>query len=169
MSAGSIDQKILLEELRGQREHVFEALDALPTDDLRRPVLPSGWSCLGLVNHLALDDEQFWFQAVIAGDRGVIDDVLASTVSAWNVSSDESADDVLQRYRDNIERSDQVIAASLLDAEPAWWPDLFGSWHLGTVREVLLHVITETATHAGHLDAARELLDGKQHLVLTDS
>jgi hypothetical protein len=29
------------------------------------------------------------------------------------------------------------------------------------VREVILHVITETATHAGHLDAARELLDGR--------
>ena len=29
------------------------------------------------------------------------------------------------------------------------------------MREVLLHVITETATHAGHLDAARELLDGR--------
>ena len=29
------------------------------------------------------------------------------------------------------------------------------------MREVILHVITETATHAGHLDAARELLDGR--------
>jgi hypothetical protein len=31
----------------------------------------------------------------------------------------------------------------------------------------ILHVITETATHAGHLDAARELIDGGQWLVLT--
>jgi hypothetical protein len=30
----------------------------------------------------------------------------------------------------------------------------------------MLHFITETAYHAGHLDAARELLDGKLHLVL---
>jgi len=36
------------------------------------------------------------------------------------------------------------------------------------LREILLHVITETACHAGHLDAARELIDGKQWLVLTD-
>jgi hypothetical protein len=33
--------------------------------------------------------------------------------------------------------------------------------------EVLLHVITETACHAGHLDAARELIDGRQWIVLT--
>ncbi len=35
-----------------------------------------------------------------------------------------------------------------------------------TVRHVVLHVITETAVHAGHLDAARELLDGSQWIVL---
>jgi hypothetical protein len=31
----------------------------------------------------------------------------------------------------------------------------------------VLHVITETATHAGHLDAARELIDGRMWLVVT--
>jgi Protein of unknown function (DUF664) len=35
------------------------------------------------------------------------------------------------------------------------------------VREVILHVTTETAVHAGHLDAVRELIDGRQWLVLT--
>ncbi len=36
------------------------------------------------------------------------------------------------------------------------------------LREVLLHVITETTCHTGHLDAARELIDGRQGLVLTE-
>ena len=40
--------------------------------------------------------------------------------------------------------------------------------HLDNVREVVLHVITETAVHCGHLDAVRELIDDKQHLVLTE-
>lgn len=54
------------------------------------------------------------------------------------------------------------------DAPLAWWPQhLFGEPHLHNVREVLLHVITKTACHAGHLDAARELIDGRQWLVLT--
>jgi hypothetical protein len=35
-----------------------------------------------------------------------------------------------------------------------------------SLREIVLHVLAETATHAGHLDAARELIDGKLHLVL---
>ena len=33
-----------------------------------------------------------------------------------------------------------------------------------TVRGVLLHVIEEVARHAGHLDVARELLDGRTEL-----
>jgi len=30
------------------------------------------------------------------------------------------------------------------------------------VREIILHVISETACHAGHLDAVREIIDGRQ-------
>ena len=36
------------------------------------------------------------------------------------------------------------------------------------MREIVLHVMAETATHAGHLDAARELSDGRLWLVLTE-
>jgi hypothetical protein len=39
----------------------------LTDDDLRRPVLPSGWTCLGMINHLAVDVELFSFRAVVAG------------------------------------------------------------------------------------------------------
>ena len=37
---------------------------------------------------------------------------------------------------------------------------------MDNLREVVLHVITETATHAGHLDAVRELIDGRTWMVL---
>jgi uncharacterized damage-inducible protein DinB len=169
MSSDSQDeQQLLLHVLRRQREHVLAAVEGLDTHDLRRPVLPSGWSCLGLLNHLALDDELFWFQAVIAGDQGVVDEVLSSADNAWSVSADDSPEEVLRRYRENIESADAVITTRSLDAAPAWWPDFFGTWRLQSVREILLHVITETATHAGHLDAARELIDGRQHIVLTE-
>jgi uncharacterized protein DUF664 len=36
------------------------------------------------------------------------------------------------------------------------WPD----WRLPDLRHIVLDVLTEVATHAGHLDAARELIDG---------
>lgn len=148
----------------------METIDGLGDDALRRPILPSGWTCLGLVNHLALDVEHFWFQAVVAGNEEAIEDVL-STVSdnAWVVEDTFPVGSVLERYRRNSERADTIIASSSLEGPPAWWPeDLFGSWRIDTIRGVVLHSLRETATHAGHLDAVRELIDGKLHVVLTD-
>jgi uncharacterized damage-inducible protein DinB len=168
MPDSSAERQVLLGALNRQREHVLEAVEGLGANDLRRQVLPSAWSCIGLVNHLSLDVERFWFQAVIAGDQLAIEDVLASSDNAWNVSDREPVEEVLHRYRANIEHADGIIASRALDAAPAWWPDFFGSWRLHSLREIVLHVVTETATHAGHLDAARELIDGKLHLVLTE-
>jgi uncharacterized damage-inducible protein DinB len=156
----------LLSWLNGQRRHVLGILDGLDADALRRPVLPSGWSCLGLVRHLALDVERFWFRAVVAGNADVIRD-QAEDGDAWQVPADSSAADVLDRYRRESDLADAVITATPAGAALAWWPhDLFGAPHLHSLRDVLLHVITETACHAGHLDAARELIDGHRWLVL---
>ncbi|MFI7394935.1 DinB family protein [Streptomyces tendae] len=161
------ETKALLRVLDGQRRHVLGILDGLDAKDLRRPVLPSGWHCLGLVQHLALDVERFWFRAVVAGNEEVIHG-LTSGDEAWRVATETPAVDVLDRYRREAELADAVITATPADAPLAWWPhDLFGAPHLHTLRDVLLHVITETACHAGHLDAARELIDGRRWLVLT--
>jgi hypothetical protein len=155
----------LLSALNDQRDHVLGILDGLSEDDLRRPVLPSQWTCLGLVQHLALDVERFWFRRVIAGEPG---DDSASEDDGWQVNPDMPAKAVLDLYRQEIQLANEIIAPTPLDAAPAWWPaQLFGSWRLNDLREVILHVITETACHAGHLDAVRELIDGRTWLVLT--
>jgi hypothetical protein len=150
-----------------QREHVLGILDGLPDEALRRPVLPSGWTCLGLVRHLALDVERFWFRQVVAGQPAGVDEP-ASPGSSWEVPDDMPAGEVLALYRQEIELADAVIAATPADAAPAAWPDdLFGGWRLEDMREIMLHVITETACHAGHLDAVRELIDGTRWMVLS--
>ncbi|MFF7604352.1 DUF664 domain-containing protein [Streptomyces parvulus] len=157
----------LLSFLDAQRRHVLGILDGLDAEALRRPVLPSGWSCLGLVQHLALDVERFWFRAVITGDPAVIA-ALDDIDDAWQVAPDVSHTKVLDRYRTEADLADTAVAGAAPDTPLSWWPHhLFGEPHLHTVRDVLLHVITETACHAGHLDAARELIDGKRWMVLT--
>jgi hypothetical protein len=74
---------------------------------------------------------------------------------------------VIERYRQEVARSVATIEQTPLDALPLWWPDFFGDMPVRTLRKNVLHVITETAAHAGHLDAVRELIDGQQWLVLT--
>ena len=157
----------LLKYLNNQREHVLEILEGVDDETLRRPILPSGWSCLGMVQHLALDVERFWFRAVVAGEERVIAS-LAGEPSAWEVGPETPAAAVFDTYRQEIERANAIIAATPLDAPPAWWPvELFGDYRINTVREIVLHVMTETASHTGHLDAVRELIDGKLWMVLT--
>jgi uncharacterized damage-inducible protein DinB len=158
------ERKTLVDYLDAQRRHIVGNLDGLSDDDLRRPVLPSGWTCLGLVHHLAHDVERFWFRSVMAGEpasESVPD-------NAWQVGPDMTAEAVFDLYHREIERANAIIAATPLEAAPAWWPDFFGDWRLNDLREIVLHVITETAIHAGHLDAARELIDGHQWIVLTE-
>ena len=155
----------LLDFLDEQRTHVLGILDGLDDAQLRQPVLPSGWSCLGLVNHLALDVERYWFSCIIGG--GPLDsEPSEDSTRNWQVSASDTAAGILSRYRAEIAASNAVIRDTPLEAPPrqrdAWW----GEWRVPDHRFVLLHVIAETACHAGHLDAARELLDGHQWMTL---
>jgi len=162
---------LLLGALDAQRRHILDAVEGLTDAQLRAPALPSGWSPIGLVRHLTLGGERYWFHTVMAGepldywpaDRPDIDE---SRPADWRVEPVESTEAVPQQYRDAIARADEVIAGLPLDASPARpepdWPE----GRFADLQAVLLHVILDTATHAGHLDAARELIDGRQHLVL---
>lgn len=154
----------LLACLDDQRRHVLGIVAGLEEEALRRPVLPSGWTCLGLIRHLTADVERFWFEAVVAGDPAA-----AGAGNAWEVGPETPAQDVLDGYRRACEAASAALrGVASLDAPPAWWPPgRFGDWRVGTVREVVLHVIAETACHAGHLDAARELIDGRLWYVQT--
>jgi uncharacterized damage-inducible protein DinB len=159
------EARVLLSSLTEQRDHVLGILEGLSEDDLRRPVLPSGWTCLGLVGHLAIDVERFWFRSIIAGEEV---EPRESDAAVWQVAPDVHAEDVFGLYRREIELANTIIAATPLGTPPATWPDEWSSWRLRDLRETLLHVITETACHAGHLDAVRELIDGRTWLVLTE-
>lgn len=90
--------------LDAQRHHVIEALAGLDEASVRRSVLPSGWSCVGLVNHLAVDVERFWFRGVITGEQAVVNQVSVSQDDAWQVGSDASISDVLDLYRQEAGR-----------------------------------------------------------------
>jgi uncharacterized damage-inducible protein DinB len=156
------ERAALLSTLTGQREHVLGILEGLSEEALRRPVLPSGWTCLGLVNHLALDVERFWFRRVAAGEP------VDFPESAWQVGPDVPPETVFGLYRREIGRANAIISATSLDDAPARWPDeLFPGFPARALRGTILHVISETACHAGHLDAVRELIDGRTWLVLT--
>lgn len=162
----SAERAVLLRALAGQREHILRQLEGLTDEQLRRPVLPSGWSCLGLVRHLTLSDERYWFEVVVAGEP--MDFWPDGATGDWLVGPQEPAPEVVGAYRSAIARSTEIIAGRRLADPPEHAEDWWGTVGLAfpDLRSVIVHVLVETSVHAGHLDAVRELLDGRQHIVM---
>jgi uncharacterized damage-inducible protein DinB len=135
--------------LRFARESVLKKTDGLNDEQLRRVLVDTGTTLLGLVEHLA-GVERYWFGYHLTGADPDGD-------SATDVAGDGSTESVLQAYRDAIADSDRAIeragdpntrVARPVDGE-----------HL-TLRWVLAHMTSETARHAGHADILREQIDG---------
>jgi uncharacterized damage-inducible protein DinB len=154
--------ELLKGALQNQRDHILAAVEGLSDADLTTSLVRSGWTPAGLVQHLALDNERFWFRGVFAGLSVERDDDPAG---AWDVAPGDGLA-AIGRYREECARADEVIAAHAPSDEPAAWPDFFGSWRLSNLYEITLHVVTETACHAGHLDIMRETIDGTQYMVI---
>jgi hypothetical protein len=159
------EKALLLDFLAAERGHVLGILDGLSEEQLRKPVLPSGWNCLGMVKHLALADEHYWFRCMVGGeDFGFFPE---GPDAEWQLDPGETAEDVFSLYRDEIERANAIIATPL-DMAPRQPDPRMGEWgkRFSSLRVVMLHLLRETANHAGHLDAAAEILDGRQWIVI---
>ncbi|MEU4250733.1 DinB family protein [Amycolatopsis sp. NPDC026612] len=152
------EKSTLLMFLRAQRESVLAILDGLGEAALTTAVLPSGWTPLGMVEHLG-DAERHWFQEIVTG---------TADPRPWPEheppSTPRSPAAVFAYYRAQCRRSDEIFAATPLSAPPRGrHPGPLGA-QTADLRGVVLHMIEETARHAGHLDVVRELLDGRTGL-----
>ena len=114
--------------LQSQRAHVLGILEGLDDDALHRPLLPSGWTCTGLVEHLALDVERFWFRAVIAAEVAAIEETVSDSADAWDIGMTLPGTTVMDTYRREAEHADVVLGTTTLGLAPQWWlSNLFGS------------------------------------------
>ena len=156
------ERQRMMTSLDRQRGHVLSILDGLSEPQLRQAVLPSGWTCLGMVKHL-ISVERYWFRRIVRGE--LPEDSLPNERSAWQVEPLESSNEVFDSYRAEIAAANQIIATTPLDSPPLRRDEWWGSWEVPDLRFIVLHVVAETACHAGHLDVVRELLDGRQWLV----
>jgi Protein of unknown function (DUF664) len=153
------EKRALAHFLAAQRGAVLAVVAGLDETALTTAVLPSGWTPLGLIEHLG-HAERHWFQQVLTGSADPLpwpdEDTPLRTARPPAV--------VFAFYRDQCARSDALLAATPLSARPRGrHPDPLGA-EITDLRRLVLHLIEETARHAGHLDIARELLDGRTGL-----
>lgn len=149
----------LLAYLSQQRYVLRLAAHGLTDEQARATPTAGTLSVGGLIKHVA-SVERTWMDMVLERPRGTEDEYLAN----FRMSPHETLADVLACYDDAARDTDAVIddVADLGQAVPVpkgvpWFPDDVDAW---SVRWVLLHLITETARHAGHADIVRESIDG---------
>ena len=150
----------LIEVLDFNRKHVFEILEGLSEEQLRRPVLPSGWCPLGMVKHLAIDAEHYWAGCIIGGQpMGWFTENGYDGQGGCHVGDDESAADIFTFYRREIANSNGIIRRTPLDM-PVRQAEAVPDDDLPTCSSVVIHMIDETACHTGHLTPHASLSTG---------
>lgn len=136
------------------RDAVLWKLEGLGDDDLRRPMVPSGTSLLGMVKHLATV-EYAWFCETFGRETEPLPLDDDDPDADLRVQPHETIADVLAFYERARAASDKVIAElDVEDTGTAWFGNAV------SLRWVLIHMVEETARHAGHVDIVRELIDG---------
>jgi uncharacterized damage-inducible protein DinB len=148
------EREMLAGFLDFHRATLLWKLDGLDDQQLRRPLVPSGTSLLGMVKHLAYV-ERWWFQQVWDGRQVSYPWTDADPDADWRIEPGESTEEVLELYRTECARSREIVAAadSLDDIADHPRRRLSRRW-------ILVHMIEETARHNGHADILREQLDG---------
>jgi uncharacterized damage-inducible protein DinB len=103
-------------------------------------------SLLGIVNHLT-HVEWRWIDGSMNGQS------VSRSEEEFAPSADLTVDAALEAYRQRAADTDAAVRSMPLTQPSVWDADKDLRW-------VLLHLINETARHAGHADATREMLDG---------
>jgi hypothetical protein len=121
--------------------------------------------CLGgLIKHVALTEER-WVAFIQQGPSAMDspdEASMAAHAASFRMLPGETLSGLLDRYDEVVRRTDDVVATlpSLDASHPlpdAPWFEPGARW---SARRVFLHIIAETAQHAGHADIIRESLDG---------
>ena len=77
--------------------------------------------------------------------------------STFQLTDDDTVETVVANYREQIAASNEILGSFDLDARCAR-PEMADQ----NLRWVALHMIEETARHAGHADIIRETIDGSR-------
>jgi hypothetical protein len=155
------ERAALCEFLDRQREALINKVQGLSEAEARRTATVSSLSILSVIKHSAIWEGR-WFQEIVAGKGSPEQwsEVESEEVDpTFCVSDEDTVETVVAYYRDQIAASRKIVAGMDLDA-PCVWPKLAHR----SLRWIALHMIEETARHAGHADIIRETIDGSRGL-----
>jgi|SRR5579864_707120 len=163
VATGTREREDLLETLAKHRGFLRYTVRNLSDEQATRRTTVSELTLAALIKHVAIV-EQNWTTFILEGPPTREEMSADEWVQAWQIQPGETLAVLLERYDNIAARTDRVVRElPSLDADhplpAAPWFEPGARW---SARRVLLHIIAETAQHAGHADIIRESLDGQK-------
>jgi len=162
----------ILETLRTHRFFLRHTVEGLTDEQARLAPTASELTLGGLIKHVAAT-ESSWVDFIERGTEAMAmpegefdpnSELAQEWANEFKMLPDETLADVLARYERVAARTDALVE-SLPDLDlshplpPAPW---FAPGATRSARRVFLHIVAETAQHAGHADIIRETIDGQK-------
>jgi uncharacterized damage-inducible protein DinB len=149
------ERQVLEAFLDFHRQVLVSKVDGISENEARHRRVPSKTTLAGLIKHM-IGVERGWFQEVLGGRNPEdIGPNVGGGEESWDLAESETVSSLIEEYEQTCEQSRRTAARFALDdAVPE--PDM-GQVSL---RWIYVHMIEETARHAGHADILREQTDG---------
>jgi Protein of unknown function (DUF664) len=148
------ERESLQASLNRHRDAVVWKLQGLDDTELRQAMLPSGNTLLGLVKHLATW-EYIWICRTFGHPAEQLPVDEGDDYADVRIDPGDSTAGILAFYSRARAAADQVIGEVDLDEAGT---TMFGD--TVSLRWAVIHILEDTARHAGHIDIMRELIDG---------
>jgi uncharacterized damage-inducible protein DinB len=157
----------ILEALAAQRHFLRFTVRGLSEEQARQRTTASELTLGGLLKHVA-SQEAGWVRFVLEGPSSMPGPDDPEQTARWaeefRLGPDETLDGVLAHYEEVARRTDDLVRTlpDLDASHPLPEAPWFEPGATRSVRRVFLHIVAETAQHAGHADILRESLDGQK-------
>jgi hypothetical protein len=162
----------LLEALAAHRGFLRHTVQGLTDEQARQRTTVSELTLGGLIKHVA-EIERGWVDFVLEGPAAMsggadwsgepTPEMIEAFTSGFRLLPDETLEGVLARYEEVARRTDELVATVDLDlSHPLPEAPWFEKGARRSARRVFVHIVGETAQHAGHADILREALDGQK-------
>src|ERR1700683_54567 len=159
----------LLAALGKQRHFLRFPTRGLTDEQAARRTTVSQLTLGGLIKHVALVEKQ-WAKFIVEGPSAMSFDVSEASADTWEngfrMTEGETLAGLLEQYEEVAAKTDELVRPlpDLDSAHPlpeAPWFEAGATW---SARRVLMHILAETAQHAGAADILREALDGAKSM-----
>ena len=164
--SSDVERRDFVGTLGKHRKLLVRTVRGLSEEQVRLRPTASALCLGGVIKHVTLA-EQNWCRFITQGASamgGGDATSVAHHAATFDMADDDTVEGLLGHYDDTARSTDELVMTlpSLDVTQPlpvAPWFEQGASW---SARRVLLHIIAETAQHAGHADIIRETIDGQR-------